>query len=99
MTKQVEYYSQMYEQLAHQVGASTLQKHISESIFFVVIGNNDIFDYFNSIDLQKNNTQQQYIKSMVSSLKLQLQVTTMVVYCMTTFTITIFSTPWFQMQP
>ncbi|KAI5409313.1 hypothetical protein KIW84_054932 [Lathyrus oleraceus] len=73
MTKQVEYYSQMYEQLTHQIGASKLQKHISESIFFVVIGNNDIFDYFNSIDLQTNNTQQQYVKSMVSSLKLQLQ--------------------------
>jgi len=80
----------MYEESTKQIGASTLQKHLSESIFFVVIGNNDIFDYFNSKDLQKKNTPQQFVKSMASSLKAQLQVNTIVVYCKLTFTITMY---------
>jgi hypothetical protein len=71
----------MCDQLTQQIGASTLQKHISESLFFVVIGNNDIFDYFNSKELQKKNTPQKYVKSMASSLKVQLQVNTMVANC------------------
>jgi hypothetical protein len=71
----------MCDQLTQQIGVSTLQKHISESLFFVVIGNNDIFDYFNSKELQKKNTPQKYVKSMASSLKVQLQVNTMVANC------------------
>ncbi|XP_058782268.1 GDSL esterase/lipase At5g55050-like [Vicia villosa] len=73
LTKQVEYYSQVYEQLTQQVEASTLNKHLSKSIFIVVIGSNDIFGYYNSIDLRKKNTPQQYANSMASSLKIQLQ--------------------------
>jgi hypothetical protein len=64
--------------LTQQVGASTLQNHLSKSIFGVVIGSNDIFGYYNSMDLQKKNTPQQYADSMVSSLKIQLQVNTIV---------------------
>ncbi|XP_004500088.1 GDSL esterase/lipase At5g55050-like [Cicer arietinum] len=73
LKEQVEYYSQVYEQLKQQIGASKLQNHLSKSIFFVVIGGNDIFDYLNSMDLQKKNTPQQYVNSMASSLKVQLQ--------------------------
>jgi phospholipase/lecithinase/hemolysin len=73
LTKQVDYYTQVHDQLTQQVGASTLQNHLSKSIFGVVIGSNDIFGYYNSMDLQKKNTPQQYADSMVSSLKIQLQ--------------------------
>jgi hypothetical protein len=78
LTKQVDYYTQVHDQLTQQVGASTLQNHLSKSIFGVVIGSNDIFGYYNSMDLQKKNTPQQYADSMVSSLKIQLQVNTIV---------------------
>ncbi|CAK8538826.1 unnamed protein product [Lathyrus sativus] len=71
--KQVEHYSNVYEELTRQVGASALQKHLSKSIFVVVIGSNDIFGYFESSELRKKNTPQQYVDSMVFSLKLQLQ--------------------------
>jgi len=81
LTKQVDYYSQVHEQLTQQNEASTLQKHLSKSIFAVVIGSNDIFGYYNSMDLQKKNTPQQYVDSMASSLKVQLQVNTMVSNC------------------
>ncbi|KAJ1441349.1 SGNH hydrolase superfamily [Sesbania bispinosa] len=73
LTKQVDYYSLVYEKLTQQIEASTLQKHLSKSIFIVVIGSNDIFGYFNSKDLQKKSTPQQYVDSMASSLKVQLQ--------------------------
>ena len=79
MPKQVDYYSQVHEQLIQQIGASTLGKHLSKSIFIVVIGGNDIFGYFDSKDLQKKNTPQQYVDSMASTLKVLLQVNTMVV--------------------
>ncbi|XP_014523898.1 GDSL esterase/lipase At5g55050 [Vigna radiata var. radiata] len=73
LQKQVDYYSQVHETLRQQVGASSLEKHLSKSIFIVVIGGNDIFGYFDSKDLQKKNTPQQYADSMASTLKLQLQ--------------------------
>ncbi|KAK2441263.1 GDSL esterase/lipase [Trifolium repens] len=73
LTKQVDFYTQVHDQLTQQVGASTLQNHLSKSIFGVVIGSNDIFGYYNSMDLQKKNTPQQYADSMVSSLKIQLK--------------------------
>nr|AFK33602.1 unknown [Medicago truncatula] len=73
LTKQVDYYSQMHEKLTQQTEASILQNHLSKSIFAVVIGSNDIFGYFNSKDLQKKNTPQQYVDSVASSLKVQLQ--------------------------
>ncbi|XP_027342170.1 GDSL esterase/lipase At5g55050-like [Abrus precatorius] len=73
LTKQVDYYSQVHQQLTQQIGASNLQNHLSKSIFFVVIGSNDIFGYLASKDLQKKSTPQQYADSMISSLKVQLQ--------------------------
>ncbi|CAK8565596.1 unnamed protein product [Lathyrus sativus] len=73
LTKQVDYYSNVYEQLTQQVEASRLKNHLSKSIFIVVIGSNDIFGYYNSMDLQTNSTPQQYADSMASSLKIQLQ--------------------------
>ncbi|KAG4923906.1 hypothetical protein GYH30_049488 [Glycine max] len=73
LPKQVDYYSLVHEQLAQQIGASSLGKHLSKSIFIVVIGGNDIFGYFDSKDLQKKNTPQQYVDSMASTLKVLLQ--------------------------
>jgi len=79
LQKQVDYYSQVHETLRQQIEASSLEKHLSKSIFIVVIGGNDVFGYFDSKDLQNKNTPQQYADSMASTLKLQLQVNDMVV--------------------
>ncbi|KAL2322671.1 hypothetical protein Fmac_027050 [Flemingia macrophylla] len=73
LTKQVEYYTKVYELLKQQIEASTLEKHLSKSIFFVVIGSNDIFRYSDSKDLQKKIALQQYVDSMASTLNVQLQ--------------------------
>ncbi|CAL0310885.1 unnamed protein product [Lupinus luteus] len=69
LRKQVDYYSQVHQ----QIGAPTLEKHLSKSIFLVVIGSNDIFGYFNSKDLQHKSTRQQYADSMAASLRVHLQ--------------------------
>ncbi|XP_027332573.1 GDSL esterase/lipase At5g55050 [Abrus precatorius] len=73
LTKQVDYYSIVHEEMAREVGGASLQKHLSKSIFVVVIGSNDLFGYFDSSDLRKKNTPQQYVDSMAFSLKVQLQ--------------------------
>nr|AFK33479.1 unknown [Lotus japonicus] len=73
LTKQVDYYTLVHEQMTREVGTPALQKHLSRSIFAVVIGSNDIFGYSGSSDLRKKNTPQQYVDSMAFSLKVQLQ--------------------------
>ncbi|XVF03837.1 hypothetical protein REPUB_Repub05bG0027100 [Reevesia pubescens] len=42
------------------MGSSAAEKHFSKSIFAIVIGSNDLFDYFGSSDLRKKNTPQQF---------------------------------------
>ncbi|XP_020210184.1 GDSL esterase/lipase At5g55050 [Cajanus cajan] len=73
LTKQVDYYSIVHEEMIREVGAADLQNHLSKSIFVLVIGSNDLFGYFESSDLRKKNTPQQYVDSMAFSLKVQLQ--------------------------
>ncbi|RZB67064.1 GDSL esterase/lipase At5g55050-like isoform X2 [Glycine soja] len=74
LRKQMDYYSIVHEEMTREVGgAAGLQKHLSKSIFVVVIGSNDIFGYFESSDLRKKSTPQQYVDSMAFSLKVQLQ--------------------------
>jgi len=70
----VDYYSIVHEEMTRETGAAAIQKHLSKSIFVVVIGSNDLFGYFESSDLRKKTTPHQYVDSMALSLKLQLQV-------------------------
>jgi hypothetical protein len=53
---------------------SGAQKRLSKSLFVIVIGSNDIFDYSGSSDLQKKSTPQQYVDSMVLTIKGLLKV-------------------------
>ncbi|XP_057724378.1 GDSL esterase/lipase At5g55050-like [Arachis stenosperma] len=73
LTKQVTYYSVVYEDMKREAGDAALQKRLSKSIFAVVIGSNDLFGYLQSSNLRKKITPQQYLDSMVFSLKVQLQ--------------------------
>ncbi|KAF3949487.1 hypothetical protein CMV_024648 [Castanea mollissima] len=73
LTKQVDYYSTVIAALNQQLGSSGAQKLLSKSLIAVVIGSNDIFGYFDSSDLRKKNTPQQYVDLMATTLKVQLQ--------------------------
>ncbi|KAH6786379.1 GDSL-like Lipase/Acylhydrolase superfamily protein [Perilla frutescens var. hirtella] len=67
---QVGYFSTVRQRLVKEMGSSAVQEHLSKSLFPVVIGNNDIINYFNTgSDMQKKYTPQQYVTLMVSNLK------------------------------
>lgn len=75
--EQVEYYSAVQAGIAQLVGSPTAaQRLLSNSLFAVVVGNNDIFGYFGSSSsssaLRKQSTPQQYVAAMTLSLKAYL---------------------------
>ncbi|XP_076895499.1 GDSL esterase/lipase At5g55050-like [Bidens hawaiensis] len=70
LTKQVGYYSLVHEQLVQQLDSDEAQAHLSKSLFVVVIGSNDLFNYFNkNSKASKEYTPQQFVDLMVSTLK------------------------------
>ncbi|KAE9458254.1 hypothetical protein C3L33_09844, partial [Rhododendron williamsianum] len=74
LPKQVNYYSTVYEDLVQQLGSADAQNHLSKSLFTVVVGSNDLFDYFKSgSDVSKESTPQQYVDSMLTALKQELK--------------------------
>ncbi|KAE8125526.1 hypothetical protein FH972_020321 [Carpinus fangiana] len=73
LTKQVDYFSAVCEDLKQELGSSGAQELLSKSLVAVVIGSNDIFGYPDSSGVRKNNTPQQYADSMALALKDQLK--------------------------
>ncbi|KAK9076344.1 hypothetical protein SSX86_004678 [Deinandra increscens subsp. villosa] len=71
MTQQVEYYSLVHQQLVQQLGSDGARTHLAKSLFFIVIGSNDLFAYFNNNNKNSSNqdTPQRYIDLMASTLK------------------------------
>ncbi|KAJ9567999.1 hypothetical protein OSB04_003965 [Centaurea solstitialis] len=70
LTKQVEYYSLVHDQLVQQLGSAGAETHLSKSLFLIVIGSNDMFRYFaNDSKVSKQYTPQQYVDLMASTLK------------------------------
>ncbi|MFS7963594.1 putative GDSL lipase/esterase, SGNH hydrolase superfamily [Helianthus anomalus] len=67
MTKQVEFYSQLQEQLVRKMSLDRVQAHLSKSLFLVVFGSNDLFRYYNNVS--NEYTPQQYVDLTVSTLK------------------------------
>ncbi|KAJ9568134.1 hypothetical protein OSB04_004100 [Centaurea solstitialis] len=70
LTKQVEYYSLVHDQLVQQLGAAGAKTHLSKSLFVIIIGSNDMFRYFtNDSKVSKQYTPQQYVELMAFTLK------------------------------
>ena len=77
MTKQVEYYTLVYQALVQVMGSAAAQQHLSNSVFPIVIGSNDLFGYFKSgSDVSKKYSPQQYVQSMLSAVNVVLKVNT-----------------------
>ena len=74
LTKQVDYYTTVFEDLKQQLGSSGAQNLLSKSLIAIVIGSNDILGYFDSSDLRKQNTPQQFVDLMAATLKAQMKV-------------------------
>jgi hypothetical protein len=70
----VDFFSAVHEELQKQLGASGAEKLLSKSIFAIVVGGNDILAYSRSSNLRNKTTPQQYVASMVLTLKAKLKV-------------------------
>ncbi|KAH9651887.1 GDSL esterase/lipase [Citrus sinensis] len=73
LTKQVDYYGTVHKDLVQQMGPSAAQEHLSKSLFAIVVGSNDIFDYSGKSDLRKKSTPEQFVNLMAATLKGQLK--------------------------
>ncbi|KAM4102885.1 hypothetical protein ACJW30_06G036400 [Castanea mollissima] len=71
LTQQLDFFSIVYNDLYKQLGSSGAKNHLSKSIFYFVIGSNDMFGFFVSSDLQNKtiSLDQYYVDSMVLSIK------------------------------
>ncbi|WZZ31860.1 hypothetical protein YC2023_015261 [Brassica napus] len=73
LSHQVNDWQDIHKELTSQLGPSEAQNHLSKSLFFVVIGSNDLFDYFGSFKLRQKTNPQQYTQSMADKLREQLK--------------------------
>ncbi|OWM86168.1 hypothetical protein CDL15_Pgr010992 [Punica granatum] len=70
--QQVEYYLKVHDHLTKQLGSAHAQKHLSKSLFFIVIGSNDILAYSRSIN--QNIPPKKYVNQMTTLLKAKLKI-------------------------
>ncbi|CAA7025845.1 unnamed protein product [Microthlaspi erraticum] len=73
LSQQVNDWLSIQEEIYQLGGPSGAQIHLSKSLFIVVIGSNDLFDFVGSSKLKKNNDPQQYTLAMAVKLKEQLK--------------------------
>ncbi|KAL3503530.1 hypothetical protein ACH5RR_037979 [Cinchona calisaya] len=75
LSEQVDYYAEMHDRLVNQLGADGANRHLSKSLFLVVIGSNDAFAYFES-GIEKNVkevTSDEYAGQMINILQALLK--------------------------
>ncbi|XP_031405828.1 GDSL esterase/lipase At5g55050-like [Punica granatum] len=70
LRQQVEYYLKVYEYLRKRLGFAHAQKRLSKSLFFIVIGSNDILNYSRSID--QNKPPKKHVNQMTTLLKAKI---------------------------
>ncbi|XP_031405827.1 GDSL esterase/lipase At5g55050-like [Punica granatum] len=71
--QQVDYYLKVHEHLMKRLGSNGAKKHLSKSLFFIMIGSNDILRYSRSSD-PKKPTPKRYVNQMTTLLKAKLKV-------------------------
>ncbi|CAH2069909.1 unnamed protein product [Thlaspi arvense] len=73
LSQQLEFWLSIHQNLRRKLGASEANIHISKSLFVIVIGSNDVLDYFGSPELQEESDPEEYMQSIASKLKEQLK--------------------------
>ncbi|XP_010448960.1 PREDICTED: GDSL esterase/lipase At5g55050-like [Camelina sativa] len=73
LSKQVNNWLSIHNDLTTQLEPSEAQAHLLKSLFTIVIGSNDLFDYFGSFKLRQQSNPQQYTQLMADKLKEQLK--------------------------
>ncbi|PWA60246.1 SGNH hydrolase-type esterase domain-containing protein [Artemisia annua] len=70
LAQQVGNFSMVRDKLIQQLGQSSAQMHLSQSIFTIFMGNNDISAYFSPCsEVAKQYTPQEYVDLMLSTFK------------------------------
>ncbi|KAG9143185.1 hypothetical protein Leryth_010127 [Lithospermum erythrorhizon] len=74
LTRQVEMFGSVVQKLEKQLNTNGVHKHISNSLFVIVIGSNDMFGYFGSnSEFAKTTSPQQYVDMMISTFQFQFK--------------------------
>ncbi|XP_019234603.1 PREDICTED: GDSL esterase/lipase At5g55050-like [Nicotiana attenuata] len=72
LSKQIEYFSELQQRLIQKIGYDAAQIHLSTCLFPIVIGSNDLLNYF-TFKLPMTKPPQQYIDLMLSTFSTQLR--------------------------
>jgi hypothetical protein len=67
MTKQIEYFSDLRDQMSARLGANRASTVLSKSIFLISAGANDVFDFFLQNTSLDANALQQFREAVVST--------------------------------
>ncbi|VVB16053.1 unnamed protein product [Arabis nemorensis] len=73
LPQQLKNWISIHEELTKKLGPSEAKTHLSKSLFVIVIGSNDVLDYYRSLELQQKSSPQQYMQSVADSFKEQLK--------------------------
>lgn len=73
-TLQITNFMNVKGKITNKLGDPEGMKLLSKSVFVIVIGSNDLFDYFGSHKLQSISTPQEFVDDMLSTLKDQVKV-------------------------
>lgn len=80
MSQQLDHWRSIHQELTRKLGSSKAQIHISKSLFVLIIGSNDVLDYYGSLELRKTSNPQQYMKSIADKFKEHLKVKIYIFY-------------------
>ncbi|KAG2310618.1 hypothetical protein Bca52824_022175 [Brassica carinata] len=50
MSQQLDHWRSIHQELTRKLGSSKAQIHISKSLFVLIIGSNDVLDYYGSLE-------------------------------------------------
>ncbi|KAL0886792.1 hypothetical protein Bca101_010775 [Brassica carinata] len=73
LSHQVDDWLSIHDEVTGQIRPAEAQVHLSKSLFIVVIGSNDLFDYYGSFKMREKNDPRQYTQSMADKLKEQMK--------------------------
>ncbi|XP_031114635.1 GDSL esterase/lipase At5g55050 [Ipomoea triloba] len=74
LSDQVRLFSTVQQKLVNQLGAAAAKQQLSKSPFLILIGSNDLINYFNSDSKHPKTTPpQQFVDQMIATLKPYLQ--------------------------
>uniref|UniRef100_A0A0D3AM15 SGNH hydrolase-type esterase domain-containing protein n=1 Tax=Brassica oleracea var. oleracea TaxID=109376 RepID=A0A0D3AM15_BRAOL len=73
LSQQQDHWRSIHQELTRKLGSSKAQIHISKSLFVMIIGSNDVLDYYRNLELPQQINAQQYMQSIADKYKEHLK--------------------------